>query len=444
MRRRTSKGPGCNRPSSPETQPPGPRAQPPAQAKPNFLSANPRVRRFLVLLTVLIVGASTLDRAVFHENPKTDFTVYTIASRAALDGREIYRIQNARGWNYVYLPLFSIVMIPLAKLPLWAGVVAWYVISVAAVYSSIRMCSRMIGRGAFEEGNAWVLDYAPILLVLGLFLDGIARGQASIPMLWLVVAAVYLEWKRQPLRAGACLAGAVLLKVFPLALLAYFAWRRRWRLVAATLAFIAAGIFVIPPLVFGWERNLALLNEWTQTVAKPALSIDREASPLFEQLLDPGKPRNQSLDAVFNRVLPRANGSLLAVAAGLIMAAVMLAAALKRRDNTLLLSAVMCWMLLISPVAENHYFVLLLFPLTALVALHRTPVVRLVLLAFFIAATCRHWIEFAKFYGSLCWGTFALWLTLVHLMLRSPSAQESSVPFDYSQGPGRHVYVEKA
>ena len=438
MRHWTSKEPRDDLPGSPSPQTPRPRAQPAAQAKPSFLSVlsvHPRVRRFLVLLTVLIVGATTLDRAVFHENPKTDFTVYTIASQAALDGRDIYKIQNVRGWNYVYLPLFSIVMIPLAKLPLWAGVVAWYLISVAAVFSAIRMCSRMIGSGAFEAHNAWVLDHAPILLLIGLFLDGIARGQTSIPMLWLVVAAVYLDWKRQSLRAAACLAGAVLLKVFPLVLLGYFAWRKRWRFIAATLAFIAVGVFAIPPLIFGWQGNLALVKEWTEIVAKPALSIGRAASPLFEQLLDPTKLRNQSLDAVFNRVLPHAHGSLLAVVAGLIMAAVMLAAALKRRDDTLLLSAVMCWMLLISPVSENHYFVLLLFPMTTLVALHRKPVVRLALLVFFIGATCRHCIDFAKFYGTLCWGTFALWLTLAHLMLRSPAAQESPVHFEYSENP---------
>jgi hypothetical protein len=253
-------------------------------------------------------------------------------------------------------------------------------------------------------------------------------------MLWLVVAAFYFEWNGRSLRGSLCLAGAILLKIFPVVLLGYFVWRKKWRFTAATLAWIAAGVFAVPPLLFGWQGNLALLHEWTAIVGKPALSIGRAESPLFEQLLDPGKLRNQSFEAVFFRILPHANATLLAIAVGIIMALVMLGIALRRRDNLLFLSAVICWMLLISPVAENHYFALLLLPVTTLVVLRRHPLAGAALIFFFVADSVGECFDPARTAGLLCWGTVGLWLALVILFARDPkNADDSPVHFKYSE-----------
>src|SRR5262245_10027689 len=46
----------------------------------------------------------------------TDFTVYTGAGAAFYDGCEPYEVTNVRGWRYLYLPLFALLVAPLAGL----------------------------------------------------------------------------------------------------------------------------------------------------------------------------------------------------------------------------------------------------------------------------------------------------------------------------------------
>jgi hypothetical protein len=158
---------------------------------------NPHLNRLIkpvLLVVILAVGAVTLIRAVKTNNPQTDFTVYTLAAQAVLDGGDIYQVQNVRGWNYVYPPLFAITMIPLAKIPLWMGVLAWYLVSVAAIYFSIRMCVEMAG------GNGLAISLIPLLLLAGPSLVGLARGQASLLLLCLTTAGLYFEWNgRRPM-----------------------------------------------------------------------------------------------------------------------------------------------------------------------------------------------------------------------------------------------------
>jgi len=363
--------------------------------------------KIAIVIMVLALGAVTLVRGVWQVPPQTDFTVYTLAAQAVLDDGDIYQIHNIRGWCYVYPPLFAITMIPMAKLPLWAGVLIWYLLSVAAIYYSIRISVKMTG-----AGNP-ALYLLPSLAMIGFLLDGLVRGQASMPMLWLVMAAVCCEGKGQIQRGAACLAGAVLLKVFPVLLLGYFVWMRKWRFVLATLAWVAAGFFILPAAVFGWRGNLALLNEWIGIVAKPALNIARSTSPLFGQLLDPAKNRNQSFEAVFTRIVPHSNAFLLSIFTGLAMAAVMLLVARRCRDKAILLSAVLCWMLLISPVSENHYFSLLLLPLTVLFALHRRNEARVALAFFIVTHLWWHCFQWPQVYGAVCWGTLGVWIALM-------------------------------
>ncbi len=392
------------------------------------LLSNSKLRFYILLSVILLVGASTLDRAIFQETPRTDFTVYSLAAQAVLDGKDIYEVSNVRGWKYVYPPLFAITMVPLAKPPLWLAVIAWYLISVAAVFHSIRMCVALTYQQTATPRETVILHYLPVLIIIGLLLDGIARGQASVLLMWLVIAGIYFERSGAWLRGAACLAGAVSLKVFPLTLLGYFAWKKKWRFTVATLVCIAFGTFFLPAMVFGWHGNLALLNEWVTIIGKPAMNIASADSPVFAQLLDPNKLRNQSFEAVFTRILPHANAQLLAIAVGAIMAIVMLLVAKRKPDRTLILSAALCWMLLISPVAENHYFVLLLMPVTTLVVLRRNRLAWSALIIFFITITMRDLVEIAKFYGVLCWGTLWLWLTFMIFSLRGAPQPQDSLP----------------
>ena len=84
------------------------------------------------------------------------------------------------------------------------------------------------------------------------------------------------------------------------------------------------------------------------------------------------------------------------------------------------LSATVAWMLLIPPVSWAHYFMLLLLPLTTLVAVAMgradepiRGIARVALVAFAALALALAGSRAAQVYGPLCWGTLAVWVALI-------------------------------
>jgi hypothetical protein len=385
------------------------------------------------LILIVVLGISTVYRA----GPYTignkqwgsrvhryDFTVDTAAGQAVLDGADIYQAHNVRGWYYIYPPLFAIFMVPFALVPTFWVAIVWYVLSLLLVAWTVRMCVVLVRDATKFDGDPLWLYALPPLLVLFPLMSALARGQTSPVLLWLVTSGLFYGWKRLDWRGGICLAAGILLKVFPVVLLAYFVWRKRWRFVLVTLIATAIGALVIPAAVFGWQRNTAYLREWIDVIGKPALEAESERAdnPLYGQLLSSQLPRNQSLSAVLTRLTGNPHARRAGIGIGGIMAAVIVLAGWKvePRAEIYILSATVVWMLLIPPVSWAHYFMLLLLPLTALIvvavgcATERTRKLARVMLVFFaVPALTLAGSRRAQNYGPLCWGTLALWVGLI-------------------------------
>lgn len=297
---------------------------------------------------------------------RTDFTVYRDAAAAVLHGQDPYVIRNVRGWAYVYPPPYSIVMVPFALLPLPVSVLAWYFVCVGLTISAVSMSGRLAETSSMSERKKLAVLFIPALIMAVWFTVGLTRGQASVLMTWLVIAAIFWEKKGRTAAGAACLAGAVLLKAFALTLLCYYIWRRKWKMVAATLVAILLGGLVLPSAVFGWRGNLHYISEWTHEVAAPALGSEssRTHSELYDQLLSMERPRNQDLGSVMQRLIQGDQTRLmvLALAAALALPIWLLGRRANARSEPLILGAVVVWMLLVSPVAEDHYFSLYVLP----------------------------------------------------------------------------------
>ncbi len=297
---------------------------------------------------------------------RTDFTVYRGAAAAVLHGQDPYVIRNVRGWAYVYPPPYSIVMVPFALLPLPISVLAWYFVCAGLTISAVGMSGRLAAEGVTSDRKRLAITFIPALIVSVWFTVGLTRGQASVLMTWLVIAAIFWENKGRTAAGAACLAGAVLLKAFALTLLCYYVWRGKWKMVAATTVAIVLGGLLLPSAVFGWHGNLHYIGEWTHEVAAPALGSEssRTHSELYDQLLSMERPRNQDLGSVMQRLIEgkQTRAMILALAAALALPIWVLGRKANAKSEPLILGAVIVWMLLVSPVAEDHYFSLYVLP----------------------------------------------------------------------------------
>jgi hypothetical protein len=215
--------------------------------------------------------------------------------------------------------------------------------------------------------------------------------------------------------------------------------RRQWRAVLATGAALVLLGIVLPSLYWGWHVNLAQIARWIDVVGHPAMmqNTDRaQLSPLYSQLLDTTKPRNQSLEALFLSLHLHADLARYAVAAcAASMLAVMWACARRipvptanrhtpRMAENLLGSAFICWALVISPIAEAHYFGALLLPLVILVGYvdQHSPNQRRKVQILAAGTVCMLAVMILTALGAtavwrpLCVAALALWLLCVWLL----------------------------
>ena len=394
-----------------------------------------RILWIIAAIAIVAWGCSTVYRAgpyTFGAHTwgskihRTDFTVYTGAAQAVLDNTDIYAVRNPRGWAYVYPPPFAILMVPFALLPLFWSAMLWYVISVGFLVSAVVMCLRLAIETTAEVDatKRIILVVAPLIVLSVWFMPGLARGQVNALLLWLTVGAVYWQRKGKSWYAGSCLAGATLLKVFPIVLLGYFIWRKHWNLALATLVMLVVLTFGAPALVFGWQKNLDYLTEWKKVVAQPSLAVetDRQNSPLCEQLISDQKPRNQSIEPVLWRLHCEKSARPIAVMTALVMAGLIwwVGQKAKPESELLIVSSVFVWMLLAQPLAESHYFILLLLPMMMLIAQACSAPERQiqnitlgVWIAFLVIGLPAANVKPLKLYGALCWLSLVLWAALL-------------------------------
>ena len=257
------------------------------------------------------------------ETHRTDFTVYTIAGEAMLYGGDPYAVANLRGWKYVYLPLFALVVAPLSCFDPQTQVLVWFAISVILSWGCLRECVRIAQvvlpdeprRGVFGPIPTWI-GAAAVTAAAVPTLNCLQRGQMGVAVLYFLLLGFRLLIESRSagwsMLAGVVLALPIVLKVTPLlpvtfalaqqATSAWYSPGSVSRLIRpnASLAGVSVGLLLfllfIPASVIGWEANLEHLRTWVRTVAN-----QEESALKADYAGDNTTERNQSLTNAIHR-----------------------------------------------------------------------------------------------------------------------------------------------
>jgi alpha-1,2-mannosyltransferase len=153
-----------------------------------------------------------------------------------------------------YPPLFLLVFEPLTYLGLNAAFQIWFGLNIILlVAASLMITARMRPLGARLFCVALVLLYGPTT-------DNLYWGQAQILLLFLIAVVLETERRGWSVVSSSALAIAILLKVFPVAILGYFVMTRRWRFVCATLTGVLIGS-LLSLYRLGPALNLAFVRQ---------------------------------------------------------------------------------------------------------------------------------------------------------------------------------------
>lgn len=181
-------------------------------------------------------------------------------------------------------------------------------------------------------------------------------------LLLLVTAAWLSDRQGRSGRAGLFLAAATAIKIFPAFLFLYFIGRRKWSVVGSSLAWLAA-IGLATVLILGPHTCTSFVADAMPKVADyRSVLINNSLPGLWSKLFDHG-PKGFQFDPVCDNPTLARIGSFLSclVIAGLTLRKAVQAQSAIESDQALGLA--MVGMILVSPVAWDHYFLLLLLPL---------------------------------------------------------------------------------
>jgi hypothetical protein len=276
-------------------------------------------------------------------------------------------------------PTSVLLAVPFARLDYPDAFLAWNLLSLAALVG----CLVLTVRGLNVRWSWWaVFPAVALLLFCDPFRQQMLQGQLNLLLALLLTAAWWAERRGGAAWAGVWLGTATALKLFPGFLVAYAAWRGRWRTAAA-----GAGTFLLLTALTAGVLGVDCYRDYVRDVL-PTLEHYRNNGNnislvgFWGKLFNPNNPWSGANDVTpeearrlsnWDRLLPLYRSAPLARAGGLACAAVIalaLAWVLRpwRRppDPDLAFALTMTAMLLVSPITWPHYALLLFVPLALL------------------------------------------------------------------------------
>ena len=292
--------------------------------------------------TLLVVGlaAFVFSKGVVPAMSEVtaDFPGYFTAARIVIDAQDTqrlydddwfreqirrYGLESAKnpGKFAPFPPPTALLLVPLARFEPLTALRIVTVVSVLCLICSIFLLARIL---------AWnPVDSALFILSSGLaIVGGLRCGQPYILISMFCILGYYLYLERRPWLAGICFGLFVPIKYFPIIILAYFAFRKEWKVVMGGAAAITC-VGLVSIAVLGWKVHeifilsvfgnhlVGRLSLQDQTV--PFTAVYQSFDTLFDRLFvfDPARNPQPLLAAPLLRTI-----GLIAVKGSILLAAV--------------------------------------------------------------------------------------------------------------------------
>lgn len=261
-------------------------------------------------------------------------------------------------------PTSVFLALPFVWLDFESAFLATNLVSLAALAYSIRIVMRELGIAFGPSCYAPTMALAVTCYPL---LEHLLQGQLGLYLSVLLLGAWACERNGRRRAAGLLIGLAAAVKFFPLFLLAFFAWRRRWEVLTAGLASAAVST-AVTACVLGKQ---AYIDYFLAVLPRVAWFRVGWTNPsilgFFSRLFDP-LPNHP--DNLWWKTEPLVQSTALMIL-GYGVASIVLVASFAwfasrledRREQDLGFGLAMVCMVLLSPVAWEHYLVLMILPL---------------------------------------------------------------------------------
>ena len=220
------------------------------------------LRRCFVLLIIVVLLGGAVQCAIKSLRGAGAIVRWRPLIQRLVCGEDVY----VEG-TYPNPPLLGIVLYSLTLLPPVASGLTWYALKVAMAAWSIRWALD-VACGSWRLKGPWVLA-AVVLVSHRPLLGDLQHGNVNILILFLVLLGLKAFRHGHDCVAGLFISLATAFKVTPALFIAYFAFKRQWRIFGWTVVGLCLHLAVFPSLVLGPVRNLELLGSWVNVMVYP-------------------------------------------------------------------------------------------------------------------------------------------------------------------------------
>jgi len=194
-----------------------------------------------------------------------DIDVYLHASRQLFQKADIYAASDYN--NYLYSPLFALLLRPISILDFGYSRIIWAIINVLVAFRIWGITTRLIKESLVLDSRFMIPWTIGVLLISFGFLNlNLKLGQITIIILWLIFEGLYqIIIQNKTLLGVVLLALGIIIKIIPAIGLFYLFFKGKFKAIAVCVGFIIVGLF-LPSIMIGHDYNMQLLQTWTKTV----------------------------------------------------------------------------------------------------------------------------------------------------------------------------------
>ncbi|HUL04042.1 MAG TPA: glycosyltransferase family 87 protein [Gemmatimonadales bacterium] len=228
----------------------------------------------LVLLLTVIEVARSVARG-----DRLDYSYYPQLGEAVLAGTDPYTLPFT-SWPPGFL-LLGVAIALASRMSAIATLAVWQLGSVLAAWGTLKLLAKWFdpegGQPSFWPRSPDRLAFvsapilAPFLLAIRPFQDNVLHGQINTQLLFLSLFAFERFRTGRAVSGGVALALAATLKAVPVLLVGYFVYKRAWRAVGWTVAFLVLLNVVIPVGIFGAGAVAHQWHAWRAVVGAEML-----------------------------------------------------------------------------------------------------------------------------------------------------------------------------
>lgn len=217
------------------------------------------------ILTAGILLLSVIYLVITANSGRNDFDIYTQASLALFNGKDIYAVSYIDGYHYYYSLLFALFIYPLSYLPITVAKFIWLGLNAFFLYRIIKIIASYFDVSMFSLKKKWWFFIMCFTFGLEFILLNFRYGQATTFILYLSLEGLHLIFSDKKIAGAALIALGVNVKILPVVLLPYLLYRKQFK--ASAYVVIMYFIFMIMPgLVIGLHHNNELLASWWHSI----------------------------------------------------------------------------------------------------------------------------------------------------------------------------------